>query len=344
MDTNDSDNPKISRKKFFQITGSVIAGGTLLGATGYLLKNRSRQLNQIADTQKKSTNTDNISTFQSPYKLVGAFRTPAHIDSFEFYNGEIIIATLNNVSIYQPGGNLVNNFAVGSGLRDIAVNNDLIYLLFPARIEVYDFSGNLKKDWEACGENSDYCSIAVSPDYVFATDTSNKNICQYSLEGGLIRFIESPNRFIIPSYSFGITYANGQIYCSNPGRHSVEQYSVSGEYLGAFGGPGEAPGRFCGCCNPVYLSYTPRGEIITSEKGNPRISCYDSQGNFRNVLLGDQMLGGGSTAYDVKVYGDKIWIAGDNIISTFQYDKRMALRTGCSACGIDCPLKEGTLG
>lgn len=343
MDRNKSDKQKISRKKFFQISGSIIAGGALLGTTGYLLGNRNRQLNQIADASQNPANAVTTPAFQSPYKLVGAFRVPDQIDSFEFYNGEIIIATPNNLSIYQPNGKLVNNFAIGSNLRDIAVNNDLIYLLFPARIEVYDFSGDLKNDWEACGENSDYCSMAVSPDYVFATDASNKNISQYNLKGSLVRFIESPNRFIIPSYSFGITYANERIYCSNPGRHSVEQYSVSGEYQGSFGGSGEAPGYFCGCCNPVYLSYTSRGEIITSEKGKPRISCYDSQGNFQNILLDDHMLGGGNTAYDVKVYNDKIWIAGNNIISTFQYDKRMAQRTGCSACSIDCPLKEGAL-
>jgi len=340
MDNKELNDKNISRKKFFQLGGSIIAGGALLGSTGYLLRNRGMLLNQNKKEAQLSVNKT-ATSYQSPYKLIGAFRTPSQIDSFEFYNGKIFVATLHNIHIYEPNGTLVNNFEIGGNLRDIAIYSDLMYLLFSSRIEVYDFSGDMKQKWDACGENSDYCSIAVSPDFIFVTDTANKNICQYDRDGKLVRFIESPNRFIIPSYSFGITYANEQIYCSNPGRHCVETYSINGKYLGSFGQPGDDPGRFCGCCNPVYLSNTSSGEIITSEKGNPRISCYDYQGNYRNVLLNDEMLGGGNVAYDVKIHDDKIWIAGNNIISTFQFDKRMSMQTGCSSCGVPCPLKDG---
>ena len=100
---------------------------------------------------------------------------------------------------------------------------------------------------------------------------------------------------------------------------------------------------FCGCCNPVHLTYTSTGEIITSEKGNPRVSCYGMDGEFRSLLLDSKALGGGNTAYDIKVSGDKLFIAGNNLISTFQYDKILAAKTACSDCGVDCPLREGVL-
>lgn len=336
MNTNDkSDKQEISRRKFLQIGGTILAGGVLTGSMGYLLKNIKKPAGSSQIPQKKLETP----VFKSPYKLVGAFRTPAQIESFDFYKGKVIIATLREIGIYETNGNQISHFTVGSNLRDIVAENDLIYLLYSSRIEVYDFTGNLKTKWEACEENSDYCSMAVSEHHVFVTDTSNKNICQYTLQGDLVRFIESPNRFIIPSYSFGITYAGNKIYCSNPGRHCVEQYSSEGEFLGSFGEPGDAPGRFCGCCNPVHLSFTANGEIITSEKGKPRISCYDSEGHFRNVLLNTEMLGGGNTAYDIKIHEDKIWIAGSNMVSTFQFDKRMALESSCSDCGVICPLK-----
>ncbi|MCW3785268.1 hypothetical protein [Plebeiibacterium sediminum] len=341
MDSNKINKQKISRKSFLQMAGSVIAGGTIIGTTGYLIGNRINASKN--ESEGLLSNNDAISNepFQSPYKLVSSFSTSDEINGFEIYKNQMVVATSNNIAIYNSSAQLKKQFSIAPNLRDISVENDSIYLLFPSRIMVYNFDGDLKNEWEACGENSDYCSIAASPYHLFVTDASNKNICQYTIDGQLERFIESPNRFIIPSYTFGITYANNSIYCSNPGRHCVERYSVKGQYLGSFGEPGNAPGKFCGCCNPVYIDYTSAGEIITSEKGNPRISCYDSEGNFRNMLLDVSKMGGGNKAYRVKVDLDKIMIAGNNMVSTFQYDKTLANKSGCSSCGINCPLKEG---
>lgn len=34
-------------------------------------------------------------------------------------------------------------------------------------------------------------------------------------------------------------------------------------------------------------------------------------------------------------------VAGKDALSIFQYDKKLAVQTACSTCGIDCPLKIG---
>lgn len=278
--------------------------------------------------------------FASPYRRTVSFDVPDGIEGFEIYGDKLVVAAANSVYVYDRSGALLNSFPIGSRLRDIAVDRDLIYLLFPARIEVYDPDGEWVRDWEACSEEADYCSFTVASGSVFVTDAAAKNICKYTAGGDFVKFIQSPNGFVIPSYSFGITSVGGAIYCSNPGRHQVESYSLDGEYLGAFGQAGGTAGLFCGCCNPVHLSYTSAGEIITSEKGNPRISCYGKDGQFRNVLLDTKALGGGHTAYDVKVQGDHIFIAGKNKLSTFRYDKTLASQTACARCGVSCPLRE----
>ncbi|MDF9829036.1 hypothetical protein [Parabacteroides sp. PF5-6] len=327
---------KISRKEFIRLCGSILAGGSILGVSAVLLmKRRNPNLAEGILSTREATGT-------SPYRPVSAFTVPDPIDAFALSGDKLIVAAANQVYIYSQEGVLLNNFAIGSHLRDIAVADGLFYLLFPARIEVYDENGEPVRDWEACSEESDYCAVAVSPDAVFVTDAAGKNICKYTLEGGLVRFIQSPNRFIVPSYSFGITYADGVVYCSNPGRHQVESYTPEGDYLGAFGQAGNETGMFCGCCNPVHLAYTSSGEIITSEKGNPRISCYSADGTFRNVLLDTKALGGGNAAYDVKVQDDKLFIAGKNKVSTFRYDQTLAKETACSVCGVrNCPLRKG---
>lgn len=343
MEPNSGKKQKISRKKFLQMCGSFIAGGSIVGLSGFLLgKNFSipgTSLKGAAGGHAAGMRREN---FTSPYKLVSSFGVPDHIEAFELSGDNMIVATSNNVFIYDRTGGLVKNFAVTGNLRDIATDNEHMYLLFPTRIEVYNPEGEWLRDWEACSDQSDYCSMAVAPGALFVTDAANKNICQYTSDGNFVRFIQSPDGFIIPSYSFGVTYTGGVLYCSNPGRHRVEKYTSDGKYLGSFGKAGGATGMFCGCCNPVHLTYTSTGEIITSEKGNPRISCYSTDGEFRSLLLDNQTLGGGNTAYDVKIHGDKIFIAGNNMVTTYQYDKVLAAATACTTCGVsNCPLRKG---
>lgn len=322
-----------------QICGSVLAGVGILGVSVVLLSKRGNP--NLAEVGKRAPG-EGTANITSPYRLTSAFNVPEHIEAFELYGDKLIAAAANNIYIYDLNGVLLSNFAIGSNLRDIAVGGDLIYLLFPSRIEVYNDRGECVRDWEACSPESDYCSLAIAPDAVFVTDTAAKNICKYTREGGFVKFIQSPNRFIIPSYSFGITYADGVIYCSNSGRHLVESYTTDGEYIGAFGKAGNAAGTFCGCCNPVHLTHTASGEIITSEKGNPRISCYSANGEFRTILLDDKALGGGNAAYNIKVAGDRLFVAGKNKISTYRYDKTLAATSACAVCGVsNCLLRKG---
>ncbi|MDL2281646.1 hypothetical protein LJC44_00830 [Parabacteroides sp. OttesenSCG-928-G06] len=329
---------KISRREFVQICGSVVAGGSILGGSAVLLSKRGNP--NLADVGAQLTGRGTASS-TSPYRLIAEFTAPDPIEAFELYDNKLIAAAANTVYIYDLNGKLLNSFAIGSNLRDIAADGGLIYLLFPTHIEVYNDSGEMVRDWEACSPESDYCSLALAPGIVFVTDTAAKNICKYTTEGAFVRFIQSPNRFIIPSYSFGIAYADGVIYCSNSGRHLVESYTPEGEYIAAFGEAGNAAGTFCGCCNPVHLTHTASGDIITSEKGNPRISCYSPEGEFRTILLDEKTLGGGNAAYDVKVAGDRLFVAGKNRISTYRYDKTLAATSACSVCKANCPLREG---
>ena len=329
---------KISRKKFLQTCGSVAAGGSIVGVSAAMLHKA-----YIHPAQDVSPNSASLQTNKnnpvSPYKLVSSFSVPDGIESFELMDDKLIVAADNNIFIYDRTGRLLNNFAIDGQVRDLATEDGLIYILFSTRIEVYNADGEPIRDWEACSSNSDYCSFALAPGSVFVSDAANKNLCKYTTEGNFVKFINSPNRFVIPSYTFGVTYVDGVIHCSNSGRHQVEKYSPDGEYMGAYGKPGAVAGYFCGCCNPVHLTHTSTGEIITSEKGSPRISCYGSDGQFRSVLLDNKVLGGGKVAYDVKVLDGKIFVAGKDMVSTFQYDKVLAAKTACSDCGVKCPLK-----
>jgi hypothetical protein len=281
--------------------------------------------------------------FMSPYRLVSSFPTEA-ISGLAQQEDRLYVAASRSVLVFDAEGELLHRFATGDEVvRDIAVDAKAVYLLHPARISVYSHEGEPIRSWEACSELSNYCTFALAAGFVFVTDMDNKNICKYTEEGNFVKFIDSPNKFIIPSLTFGIEYIGNKLYCSNSGRHQVEMYSLDGEYLGSFGKPGGAPGLFTGCCNPVYISQTSNGDVITSEKGDPRISCYGSDGSFRSLLLDSKSLGGGNTAYDVKVWKDKLFVAGKDKVSIYRYDAELAHSGACGGCGIDCPLRTGVI-
>jgi len=333
----------MDRRRLFKMTGSLAVGGVILSVVGRKVWDMFKRPDKLFYDSKRTKGPVLLKEdgdFVSPYRLVYGFLVPDDICAMEVAGGSIYIATPNNISVYGLSGELQTNFPTPSDVRDIAVHEDSIYVLYPTRIEVYGRQGDMRLGWDACSDDSDYCSLAVCRDGVFVTDAGAKNICQYSLDGTLSRFIQSPRGFVVPSYCFGITYMDGIIYCSNPGRHLVESYTTKGEFVASFGKSGTEAGAFSGCCNPAILTPSNSGELLTSEKGVPRISCYRADGSFRSVLLDSRALGGGHEAYDVRVMKDKLIVSGGKKVSVFQYDKRFSSQTECGQCEADCPLKR----
>lgn len=337
------------RRKFLKVTGSLAVGGLILSVVGRGVWKMFTHPEELFNDSKRTKAPQLLKEdddFVSPYRRISGFQAPDDISAMEIAGGSIYLASANNIYVYGMSGELQTLFPTPSGIRDLALLGDKIYALYPTRIEVYDRQGDMLQQIEACSENSDYCSLAVCQDGIFVTDAANKNICKYKLDGQLARFIQSPSGFIVPSYSFAITYipptgqeTTGKICCSNPGRHLVESYTTEGEFISSFGKGGAQAGAFSGCCNPVIITPANNGELLTSEKGIPRISCYSEKGKFRSVLLDSKALGGGHSAYKVRVLKDKLIVCAGKKVSLFQYDKRMSQDTKCGQCDQDCPLK-----
>ena len=286
-------------------------------------------------TQSGEENTEQ--TFVSPYEKINSFDVASEIQCFNISKNSIFVALVDKVAIFDLSGKHQYDFAIETNVRDIVVDG-LVYILYPTKIVLYSLNGEKTEEWEACSNNSDYCALTTTKGYVFVTDAENKNIVQYDKEGNLVRFIKSPDGFIIPSHSFDIISINDTIYCSNSGRHRIESYTINGEFIASFGKSGAGAGAFAGCCNPAYLEKTHSGNILTSEKGVPRISSYGRDGKFRTILLDSHTLGGGTEAYSVKVYGENIFIAGKKTITVYGRDKVCLSPTEKSCSG--CPMRE----
>ena len=285
----------------------------VIGFIWYMARLINKQEITYADTATEEP-------FTSPYKEVSSFILSQEINRFELHDNKLYISTGEFISIYDREGKQLASFRVKPDVRDLTVGEENIYVLYPSFIEVYSTDGELIHQWEACSELSDYCSFTLAGNFVFVTDAENKNICKYTKEGNFVKFIRSPHNFIIPSYSFDIESRNDTIYCVNSGRHLIESYTLDGEFIAAFGGPGSEPGAFAGCCNPVYLSFSSEGELITSEKGNPRISSFERNGKFKEIVLNSRLLGGGNKAYEVQADKGRLFVAGKNKISILEYN------------------------
>ena len=286
--------------------------------------------------QQSEENMEN--TFVSPYKKTNSFNAASEILHFDINQNTIYTALSDKVSIFDLSGRHQRDFRIKPDVRDIVVEDTTIYLLYPTKIDLRSFDGQTIGGWEACSNNSDYCSFTTSNKYIFVTDAENKNIVQYDKQGRLVRFIKSSEGFVIPSYSFDIININDTIYCSNSGRHKIESYTLDGEFITSFGTVGTQAGAFAGCCNPVYLEKTSNGQILTSEKGIPRISCYSRDGKFRTILFDSFTLGGGTFAYEMHSYEENIYIASRKTISIYTFDSTLSEKS-CAGCEEDCPLR-----
>jgi predicted lipoprotein with Yx(FWY)xxD motif len=114
---------------------------------------------------------------------------------------------------------------------------------------------------------------------------------------------------------------------------------LDGKFIASFGETGGQAGAFAGCCNPVYLEKSSNGNILTSEKGNPRISCYGKDGKFRAILFDASMLDGGTAAREVHVSVENIYIASKKTISVYTFDANLSKKL-CAGCEEECPLRK----
>jgi hypothetical protein len=271
---------------------------------------------------------------------------PQEITRFQLHDGRLYILTERSVFIYELGiiswtpapgtvvppgvstmqttGIYVSSFAINPDARDIAVDmrRNEIYILYTSRIEVYNFEGELIREWEANNSETYFCSIGIAGEHVFASDAGNRVLVHYLYDGEFMRNIVSPNRFVIPSVpSFDVDSFNDTIFVINSGSHLIESYTEHGHFITEFGTPGLEAGSFAGCCNPIFISFTPAGYLITSEKGIPRVSLFTREGEFVEVLLNDRLLS--DNPFETRPFETRmcakgmLFVAGRNRISIF---------------------------
>ena len=140
---------RISRKKFLRTCGSVVAGGAVLGVSAVLMRDRVGQQNgafsDVADGASENGSSGNYSSlkpvikkaFASPYKLTSSFSLPEQIDGLALYDDKVFVACAGSISVFDSYGTRLHHFEIKDIVRDIAVNDDGVFLLHPRSVAVY---------------------------------------------------------------------------------------------------------------------------------------------------------------------------------------------------------------
>ena len=165
------------------------------------------------------------------------------------------------------------------------------------RIDVFDTEGRPVNSWNVPNNNAILTSIAVANSDVFVADAGNQVIWRFDTAGNLQGEIgasadgQSQGQFNVPSSYFDLAISPEQLlHVANPGALRIETYTIDGNLEMRWGEAGSRVEDFFGCCNPSQFAVLPKGQIVTSEKGVPRVKVYSEFGELECVVAGPQQL------------------------------------------------------
>lgn len=208
--------------------------------------------------------------------------------------GNIYVTGDKSVLVLNNEGKIQSTILTGETAYCLALDKNTDMLLgMGSHIEIYSIDGNYKTRWESLGDKALITSIAISDEYVFVADAGNHIVWKYDKIGNILLRIGEKNQikeipgFIIPSPFFDVSIdPDGFLWVVNPGRHSVENYTVDGDLRTSWGEFSMSIEGFCGCCNPSHITIFDNGKFVTSEKGIARVKVYNRLGNLESVVAG----------------------------------------------------------
>jgi hypothetical protein len=279
------------KRKIFIIAGVIL----LLAAVAFMAKD----LFMPKDSPKVMADAvDSLKTGDAPllYRPLFSFSPEMEkITGITAYKDDLmLVCGKYSVESYDYRGKKVSSFPLDEKPTCITYDDKGdIYVGFYEHIVIFDRSGKEKKRIETGDTSSWITSIAVSGKEIFIADAGLKTVLHYDISGKMKGRIgnEDPEKgiesFVIPSPYFDIaSEQDGSLWVTNPGRHLLENFTVSGEMVKKWGFGSMTVDGFCGCCNPSSFTILSDGSFITGEKSIPRVKIYDKDGSFMGLVAG----------------------------------------------------------
>lgn len=209
-------------------------------------------------------------------------------------DGGVLVAGDRAVRRFDPAGVQRGEIKLERPPHGLQVTSaDEVAIIFGNHFEIWDLAGRQKLRSARLGDDTFLTAIGVLEGTLYLADAGRREILMCDRRTGEVigrfgRRDEPPGApgLVVPSPYLDLAVGAGRLHVANPGRLRVETYTLDGRYESAWGGPGMAVDRFCGCCNPVYFVRLPDGRFLTSEKGLARINVYGAAGEFQGAVAG----------------------------------------------------------
>jgi hypothetical protein len=238
-------------------------------------------------------------------------------------DGQIMVVGDQKMQIIEPTGKLVKELTFEQKPTCVYASSDQIFVGFRRSLIVLSAVGVKIAEWNSFSDSTVITSIAEKSGVVFVADAGKRIIRKFNTKGEPMGVIagKSGNQqihgFIIPSPYFDLAFnADGELWVVNPGKHTLENYTVEGELRTWWEASSIRIEGFSGCCNPAHFTFLPDGSFVTSEKGMVRIKTYKPSGEFSGVVAAPSKFKENSPAPD---------LAADNLgnIYALDMDKKM---------------------
>ncbi len=215
----------------------------------------------------------------------------------------------SSILVFDPARRLVSRLAADGRVNCLAVDeNGSVFVGLADHVEVYQSDEAVWTRWASLGENAILTSLALTSEYVFVADAGNHVVWRFDISGRGAERIGDKDvskdipGFVIPSPFFDVAIdPDGFLWVANTGRHSLENYTLEGDFRSSWGEFSMEIQGFCGCCNPSHFAILEDGSFVTSEKGLVRVKIYDRLGRLAGVVAGPDQFQEGTVGLDVAV-------------------------------------------
>ncbi len=223
--------------------------------------------------------------------------------------GRLLVAGDQMIRVMSRRGERIADLSLEGDPVAVAGSPDgTIFVGLKDHVEVYGADGKRKSVWPAFGKGSQLTCIAVIGGEVYVADAGRRVVQRCGFDGKVLGELGRADEsrgvrgLVVPSAHLDVAGgANGRIWISNPGRHSLESYTPDGEMQSFWGKLGVTVDAFFGCCNPSDFAVLSDGRIVTAEKGVPRVKVYAPDGQLQAVVASPDSFGGNMTGLDLAV-------------------------------------------
>lgn len=220
-----------------------------------------------------------------------------------------LIVAGNSIIIFDSSHQITKTFKIHDVATAVAINSkSQIFIGLQNHIEVWNTDGKLVNKWKTENSDSYFTGLAVSDDYVFIADATERIIHQYDLTGKFIKNIGGKDtandipQIIIRSPFLDIALGrDDEIWIGNSGRYMLESFDIKGNLKSIWGKHSTKIEDFGGCCNPTNFIVLTDGTFITAEKALPRVKIYSPDGKFISIVAPPDLFNAETKGLDLAV-------------------------------------------